>query len=126
MFQVAYDYQQGWSDDQPLKVELPFTHEITVSPTLAKHKANGFLAGYVTMMVSSGQPTLILNEHPIWRVPAILKLPELGEVGSVGVVDVDAQSGEIILMPDEQISRMKEIAHAIAAHFSSQTTSSNK
>lgn len=122
MFQIAYDYQKPWPENEPLRVEGHFDQEITISPTLARRKANGFLAGHVTMMVSAGQPTLILSEQPIWRVPAILNLPQLGEVGTLGAIDIDAQTGKIILPSPKQISRMQELAHAIAAHFASPTT----
>ncbi len=122
MFQIAYDYQKSWPEDEPLTVEGHFAQEIIISPAVARRRANGFLAGYVTMMVSGGQPTLILSERPVWRVPAILNLPQLGEVSTLGVIDIDAQTGEVISPPAEQISRMQELAHAIAAHFASPTT----
>lgn len=117
MFQVAYDYQQTWPENQSLKIEIQLAHEITISPTVAQQKANGFLAGYVTLMVSSGPATLWLKERPVWRIPAVLKLPHLGEVGIVGTIDVYAQAGEIIPLSPAQISRMQEIAQALAAHF---------
>jgi hypothetical protein len=122
MFPVAYDYQRVWPENQSLKIEIQLAHEITIPPTVAQQKANGFLAGYVTLMVSSGQPTLWLKERPVWRIPAVLKLPHLGEVGVVGTIDVDAQTGTIIPLTTEQITRMQEIADAIAAHFAPETT----
>jgi len=117
MFQIAYDYQQAWPENEPLKVEIQLAHEIKISPALAQRRANGFLAGYVSMMVCSGPPTLLLGERPVWCVPAVLKLPEVGEVGSVGTVDIDAQTGDVLPLSTPQIHRMQEIAHAIAAHF---------
>jgi hypothetical protein len=122
MFQIAYDYQKPWPENEPLQVKAHFDQEITISPVLARRKANGFLAGYVTMMVSAGQPTLILNEQPFWRVPAVLNLPYLGEVSTLGAIDIDAQTGKIIPPSAEQISRMQELAHAIAAYFAPSTT----
>ncbi len=120
MFQVAYDYQKPWQGDKPLKVEIQLVQEITVSPTVAQRKANGFLAGYVTMMVSSGEPTLILSERPVWRIPAILKLPDLGEVGTVGTVDVDAQTGEI-LFTQPQLDDLAERGDVLAQRTPSPT-----
>ena len=121
MFQIAYDYEQAWREDETLTVDIQFAQEIAISPDIARRKANGFLAGYVTMMVSGGQPTLILAKDPVWRVPAVLTLPNVGEVSTLGTVDVDAQTGQVIPPSAEQINRMQELAHAIAAHFASPT-----
>ncbi len=117
MFQVAYNYDQTWHENETLTVDIQFAQEIAISPDIARRKANGFLAGYVTMMASGGQPTLILAKEPFWRVPAVLTLPNLGEIGALGAVDVDAQSGQVMPPSAEQINRMQELAHAIAAHF---------
>ena len=126
MFQIVYEYDEPWPAQGPFHVEKQLvSQEIAVSPILARRRANGFLAGYVTMMVTAGQPVLILGERPAWRVPATLRLPGLGEVGTLGHVDVDAQSGEIIWPSDKQIAQMQELAHAIAAHFSLSPTPSD-
>ena len=89
---------------------------------MARRIANGFLTGYVTMMVSGGQPTLILQKQPFWRVPAILTLPKVGEVSTLGCIDINAQTGNIIPLSSQQINRMQEIANVIAAYYSSSTT----
>lgn len=114
MFQIAYDYDTPWPEGESLKIEGHFAQEIKISPTVARRKANGYLAGHITMMVSAGQPTLILETSPLWRVPATLRLPGLGEVSSLGTIDIDAQSGKVIPLPPDQIQRMQELAHAIA------------
>lgn len=118
MYRIVYEYDEPWPDNGPFHLEKQLvSQEIAVSPVVARRRANGFLAGYVTMMVTAGQPMLILGEKPAWRMTAVLRLPGMGEVGIVGHVDVDAQSGEIIRPSDEEITQMQELAHAIAAHF---------
>ncbi len=119
---IAYNYQETWPENESLMIEGHFTQKITVPPILARRRANGFLAGHVMLMVSGGEPTLILSEHPVWRVPAVLNVPKLGEVNTLGSVDIDAQTGEVIPLSSEQINRMQELAHAIAAYFTSSTT----
>ncbi len=49
MFQVVYDYQKSWPENEPLRIEGHFVHEIAISPVVARRKANSFLAGYVTI-----------------------------------------------------------------------------
>ena len=41
-------------------------------------------------------PTLVIAERAVWRVPVLLTSPSRGVIGTVGSVDVDAQSGELI------------------------------
>ena len=123
MFQVTYQYDQPWPKNNYLRMESHLVYDIKISPAVARRKANGFLAGYVTMMVSAGQPTLILDESPVWRVPANLHLPKLGKVSTLGTIDVDAQTGEIIALTTDQITQMQELSHVIAAYFTSSTRS---
>ena len=108
---------------KPFKIEGTVNEEIAVPQAVAQRKANAFLAGSVTMMVSAGEPSLVLGETVRWQVPAVLLLPEQGEVGNVGIIYVDAQTGEVAGLSDTQIHQMQELAHAIAAHYTSTAAS---
>lgn len=108
---------------KPFKIEGKFSEEIAVPQALAQRKANALLAGNVTMMVSAGEPSLVLGETIRWQVPAILRLPEQGEVGNVGTIYVDAKTGEVVGLSDLEIHQMQELAHAIAAHYASTAAS---
>jgi len=48
------------------------------------------------MMVSGGQPTLVVDQTPVWWLPAVLRLPAVGDVSTVGAVDIDAQTDALI------------------------------
>ncbi len=124
MFQIAYNYPQAWPQDKPLLIDSHVKYEIPISPNVARRKANGFLAGYVSMMALAGQPTLILSEGepPLWRVPATLRLPKFGEIGLLGMVEVNAQTGQLVALSHEQIVLMQELAHVIVAHFTMSAT----
>lgn len=117
MLRVVYEYQKTWPKEGPLRVEAQFTGEITVSPTEARRRAAGFLAGHVTMMVLADEPVLVIGEQPIWRVPACLHLPGLGKVSTVGSIDVDALTGEVIPPALDQIAAMRRRVDDIAACF---------
>lgn len=43
--------------------------------------------------------------------------PRLGEIGTLGSVKVDAQTGQVIPLTPEQISAMQERANAIATRL---------
>ena len=123
MFEILYNYQDPWPENESRQLHVQFNHEIVISPDVARRKANGFLAGHISMMVSAKRPTLILNNVPTWRVTAVLMLPEVGEAGIIGTIDISAQTGEIKLPSTEEIHHMQELAHAIATHFTLPTKS---
>jgi hypothetical protein len=117
MFQVIYEYQKTWPTEGPLRVEAQFQGEITVSPTTAQRRVSGFLAGHITMMLLAGEPALVWGQRPLWRVPACLHLPGLGQVSTIGFIDVDALTGEIVSLSPEQIAAMQRRANDIATRF---------
>ncbi len=121
MFQVMLEMDEAWAADEPHHVAGNFDCEIAVSPILALRCARTFLAGYVTLMTNVGTPTLVLRTHPVWRIPAYFVYPQLGDVGSLGTVEVDAQTGEVTPTMYEQIPAMKERANAIATRLAPRT-----
>jgi len=125
MFQMIYDYPQPWPKNQPVHIEGEFRYDISVSPDTARRKANGFLAGHVTMMVSAGQPVLVIRERPVWRMPANLSLPKANEMATIGEIDVDTQTGEVVPPSKNEINQMQKLAHAIAAHLAPTPTPAN-
>ena len=43
------------------------------------------------------EPDLVIDgEHIVWRVPIVLSLPELGDLGQVGTIDITAETGEVL------------------------------
>ena len=114
MFQVIYEYTKKWPDKGPLRVNAHLEGDIAITPDKARRRASGYLAGYVTMMVLAGEPVLVMSSEPKWRIPAVLHLPGLGPVSTVGTVDVNAQTGEIIPLTAEQILIMQERANEFA------------
>ena len=116
MFQIAY------SDEQFERIVGEQT--IAISPEVARRRANGYLAGHISLMVAAGSPTLILRpgSPPLWRVPALLSLPEQNREHVMGFVDIDAQEGSILTLTAAELERMQSLAHVIAAHFAPDPT----
>ena len=54
----------------------------------------------------AGEPKLVVGERMVWRVPVMLALPAVGEIGQTGEIDVDVETGKLKLSP--------EIIHSIA------------
>jgi hypothetical protein len=46
-------------------------------------------------MMHAGEPTLVLDERICWRVPIILSLTSRGDIGEVGSLDIDVETGQL-------------------------------
>ncbi len=120
MFQVMLEIDQEWAANDSHRVTGNFDCAIAVSPIVATRRANVYLAMNVTMMTMPGKPTLVLSKQPVWRFAVHFNYPRLGEIGTLGKIEVDAQTGQVIPLTEEQISKMQERANIIATRLSSQ------
>jgi hypothetical protein len=119
--QIAFTYPDPWPESGRVEIAGQ-PYDIPISPEQARRRAKGFLAGYITMLVTAGEPILLIDEQPVWRVSARLVLPGVGEVGTLGAISIDDQTGEVIPLSPEAITQMQDLAHAIAAYYASTPT----
>lgn len=77
-----------------LELNVKQSIEIKVSAEEARRKVNRWLLEYVSYMMHADPPTLVLNGgQAVWRVPAIYTASPVGVVGTVGLIEVDVDSG---------------------------------
>ncbi|MFN8441639.1 MAG: hypothetical protein U0175_12750 [Caldilineaceae bacterium] len=118
MFQIVYEYADAWPQQGVLHFQVPLTQmEIAVSPDSARRKANGYLTRYVSMSLLAGKPMLIMNQRPIWRIPLELQLPELNQIATLGMIEVDAHTREVIPLSAKQIRSIQDQANELIARF---------
>jgi hypothetical protein len=55
-----------------------------------------------TGLIARDPELAIDGEKVTWRVPIALSLPGLGDLGQVGIVNVDAESGDLLISTDDQ------------------------
>lgn len=91
-----------------LKVQRSF--EIKVTSEEARRQVDRWLLNEMSFMMRALTPTLVVGEQVVWRVPASLGMPHLGQVGIVGMIDVDVETGEMtnILECKAEIERCAE------------------
>ena len=72
--------------------------EFHVSPLTARQKVNVLMLERISNLLLASEPSLtqLSSQQWVWRVPIDLTFPSHGRVGCVGVIDIDAQSGEIL------------------------------
>ncbi len=101
------------------KVEftIQVSGHIHYSAEAARRAVGRFVAGEIAYLLRSGEPSLVMTERIVWRVPVDLTLPSHGVVGTVGQIDVDVETGELDVTP-EMIRRIQENAEQKAAYYS--------
>ncbi|MDM8520328.1 hypothetical protein QUF64_09800 [Anaerolineales bacterium HSG6] len=58
----------------------------------------GWLVSEVGNMLIGDTPRLIINrEYCLWRVSVVLTSSEVGQVGQVGTVEVNADTGKLLI-----------------------------
>jgi hypothetical protein len=82
-----------------LEVDIKVTADVNISAYAARQKVNGFVLSDISYMMHAGDPTLVLAKHICWRVPVILSLTSRGDVGKVGTIDVDVETGQMHVTP---------------------------
>ncbi|MBI3959183.1 MAG: hypothetical protein HY328_10260 [Chloroflexi bacterium] len=96
-----------------LEVNIRVSAAMNVSSFAARQKADNFILGQISYMMHAGEPELVLSNRILWRVPVILSQRSAGDVGQVGVVDVDVETGRLSVSP-AQIAEIQERAKKIA------------
>lgn len=100
---------------------LPLDEHGYVLAEYARRKADGYLGMDVSLFCNATNGVLIPLRRPIWQFAIRFGLPRLGELGILGTLDVEAQTGKPIPLTHNQIKRMRACADAIVK-FQTQTT----
>ncbi len=121
--QIIYEHPTTWPDEGTLHLEVPpLAVDIAVSPEQARRRANRYLGEYVAMALSATDPKLVLGSvHPAWRVSITLFWQPFGAIATLGSLDVDALTREILPLSSEQIETLQHKANDLITRLSLQT-----
>jgi hypothetical protein len=94
-------------------VDIHVRAELNVSAFVARQKVTGYVLEHVSDHMGSGEPSLVVDgERFLWRVPVHLSVLPHGQLGQVGTIDVDAQTGQLLANP-ELVEEMQLHAQAL-------------
>ena len=82
-------------DPVMVDINIRVSGQILVGSLAARQKVNRFVVSQIGNLLCAGEPELVIDQLFHWRVPVLLTIPGKGEVGKVGEINVDAQTGEI-------------------------------
>lgn len=106
--------------DAEIKIELSVTARVHVTHISAQRAVSRFLLDQVGNLLYGEQPTFVVGERVLWRVPVWIGTPSRGALGQVGSIDVDAQTGEI-LYTQKLIDGLVANANALVEHSTHST-----
>ncbi|MBM4465189.1 MAG: hypothetical protein FJ014_06520 [Chloroflexi bacterium] len=104
-----------------LEVDIKVAADINVSAYAARQKVNDFVLSDVSYMLHAGDSMLVVGERICWRVPVILSLTSRGDVGEVGAIDVDVETGQMHVTP-QLIAEINARAENLASSAASAAT----
>ena len=82
----------------------------------AKLKATEWLGENLTLHFSAADGLFVPLEHPLWQFSIRFRLPRIGEIKPLGIIDVDALTGEAMPLTRKQQQTIQERVHAIIRH----------
>ena len=80
-----------------LDVDVRLSCEVNYTAVVARRRVSGYVASNVSVLMGGEDPTLVLADRVVWRVPVVLTMPGHGVLGRVGEIDVDVETGEILV-----------------------------
>ena len=98
-----------------MELEIKVTADVNVSAFAARQKVNSFVLSEISYMMHAGEPKLIVGDRISWRVPIILSLASRGDVGEVGAIEVDVETGQMNVSP-QLIQEINARAEGLTLH----------
>jgi hypothetical protein len=102
---------------------LPVDEQGYVLGEYARRQASGYLDDQISMFYSGADPIFVSTDPPIWQVTIVFKMYDQGPF-TLGMMDVDAKTGEPIPLAAEQIEQIRERTCAIIGRQTAATTAS--
>lgn len=94
----------------PIHLSFHLAATLQVTGEEARRKVNRQIVPELGTGLIAREPELTIDsERVFWRVPIVLSLPNPGDLGQVGVVEVDARTGEVLI---DSVARDVIIQHA--------------
>ena len=89
--------------------------QATVNARTARRKVSAWLVRDVGNLLMGGEPEYVPGEHPLWRVPVLVTH---GRQGCATFVDVDAQTGDLLITQDTPQQVLTDVQAFIASSTS--------
>jgi hypothetical protein len=78
-----------------LSIHIEVAADMNISAFVARQKVTGFVVDEISTQLRGREPVLVVGERIRWRVPVWLSLPPTGDLGEVGSIEVDVETGQL-------------------------------
>ena len=109
--------------NSPVHLHVELVTTLNVSGVDARKQANRVILDQMTTGLATRMPELAISASSAeinWRVPIMLSLPNLGDVGQVGSISVNAKTGDVS-SSQADIDHMLRIAEMLYVGATSST-----
>ncbi|MDM8531389.1 hypothetical protein QUF63_09460 [Anaerolineales bacterium HSG25] len=97
-----------------ITLKIDRTFEVLVTAEQARRKVNRWVQHEVSYLMRALSPILMIgDQHIVWQVPISFGVPHLGQVGTIGTIEVDVYTGRMINKADNKdvlISQAERLA----------------
>lgn len=100
---------------------LPVNERGNVLGEYVRRQANWYLSDQISLFYSAADPIFVPADPPVWQVTIVFKMYNQGPF-TLGVMDVDAKTGEPIPLSAKQIEQIRERTCAIIGYQAPATT----
>jgi len=94
------------------KRETPEGQRVSVDARTARRKVSAWLVRDVGNLLMGGEPEYVAGERPVWRVPVVAPHSRQGRAT---FVDVDAQTGDLLVTDDTPQKVLAYAMHVVPA-----------
>jgi hypothetical protein len=91
-----------------LHLNVTIDANIVVSAEEAQKVVSRRMFADVSYLAWAEQPSLVVGNQTVWRVPVYIGLVGVGRIGPIAIVDVHVETGEMQEITPQFIAEMKE------------------
>jgi hypothetical protein len=85
--------------ESSLDIIIRVTQPLNVTSFTAQQRVTQFVMQHLSTQLGGDAPELTVGDRVYWSVPIVFTLPGKGRLGRVGVLRVDAATGELLSNP---------------------------
>lgn len=97
-----------------LSIDIKLSATVNVTAFAARQKVTGYVADELSTHMHGRNPTLSVGQRILWRVPIVLSLPPHGDLGEVGHIEVDVETGQL-MVSSALLEEIRDRAEALVA-----------
>src|SRR5438132_1624212 len=99
--------------DSIVDINIRVTQPLNITAFTARQRVTQYVMQELSTQLGGDSPELTVGERVYWSVPVVFTLPGKGVLGRVGVLRVDAGTGELLTDP-QSLQEMTRHAEQLA------------